>query len=299
MADSVSVVIAWVNALDYLIPGLESLKRQVGNKPNEIIIATRHSTEQQQKLMDLFPEVDLIPAPQGTPITKLRSLALRKAEGSLVAVTEDHCIPGREWITTIEKRMSGGEFDLVGGPVENAYQARLRDWAAFLTEYASFIPGTSRDGNSQAIPGNNVAYSRKLIGELCTTLDQGLWENFYLQTVMKDGIRQVYDPDMVIYHYRPFDFGYFMKQRYFFSRSYAAMRRGNLSSSRRLMYGMGSLILPALLPLRGLATLKRKGRYLGMYLTCLPLILNYVSSGMIGEMAGYLFGAGNSLSKVE
>jgi hypothetical protein len=300
VTEKISVVIAWVNPLELLKPGLDALTHQLGGRPDEIIVVTRHAEVEQKKLCELYPEVILLSAPPQTTIPKLRSIGIQRSRGSIVAVTEDHCVPSKDWISQIQENFSDNECDVVGGPIENAYPYRRRDWAAFLVEYSWALRS---DGDAQdahpSLPGNNVAYRRQVVDGLCKTLDRGLWESFYHQELIESGARLKYDPEMLVYHRRPFDFGYFVKQRYHFSRSFAAMRLQYLAGIGRIKYGLGSMILPPLLVLRGYRTLSQKGRYVNLYLTCLPSIAIYVTAGAFGEMLGYFLGGGRSLTEVE
>lgn len=296
---STSVVIAWVNPIELLQPGMEALDQQVGGRPKEIIVVTRHGVQHQTLLQNLFPRVTLFPAPPETPITALRALGLARAKGDVVAVIEDHCVPDRNWLATIHSRMADSRCRVLGGPVENAATRRLRDWAAFLTEYAGAIRAAGREEAISQLPGNNVAYRRELVPGLCETLDRGLWESFYHAELGRRGISLSYDPNMVVLHRRSFDLIYFVRQRFYFSRSFAQMRNQGLGALGRAKYAIGSFILPPLLLWRGLATLRRKGRYVGLYLVCLPLITLYVTVGTLGEMTGYAFGGGDSLGRVE
>lgn len=297
---TLSVVIAWVNSFELLAAGLDALA-DAGRKADEIIVVTRHNDVEQQKLREKYRNVLLIPAPANTTITKLRSMGIKQSKGSVVIVTEDHCVPSKEWLRTVDRRMSDG-FDMVCGPVENAWDERLRDSAAFLTEYSFAIrPEGDIQQSSEAgpFPGNNAAYKREILDGLCETLDEDLWESFYLDELRAKGKKLIYDPEMLLFHRRPFDFAYFNSQRYHFCRSFAEMRSKSLGWPGRIKYGLGSAILPPLLWLRGLQTLRSKRRMVGKYFVCTPLIAFYLCSGAVGEMVGYLFGGGNSLARVE
>jgi glycosyl transferase family 2 len=296
---SISVVIAWVNSLDLLIPGLEALLSKQTRGPDEVIIATRHDKEMQSRLRALYPSVIVLSAHPSTPVTALRSLGIRRACGTVIVVTEDHCVPSSDWVSIIEKQMMHPDCRIVGGPVENGSTTRLRDWAAFLTEYADFVPASAGGFVSPRVPGNNVAYRRELCDELCAILEKGLWESFYYQHLVNCGIHIAFDREMLIYHSRTFDFWYFVEQRYHFCRSFAAMRCDSFTVFDRMKYGAGSLVLPPVLVFRGLMTLLRKRRLVWRYLFCLPLIGIYMSIGALGEMMGYFLGGGNSLARVE
>ena len=294
----VSVVIAWVNSLDLLVPGLRALLYGQTHAPLEVLVVTRRDAADQARLREMFPQVGLVAASPHATIPALRATGLSQARGEVVAVTEDHCVPGPDWIERIEAWLQSG-VAVVGGPVENGRYRRWQDWAAFLTEYAGAVTPASSEASAILPPGNNVAYRREVVAGLIATLEQGRWESFYQEKLQAAGARIAFDPQLAIVHQRPFDVGYFLRQRFYFSRAFAAMRLQSMPASARLTYGLGSLLLPPLLLARGLRSLGRKQRLVGHYLACLPLIGMYVSVGALGEMSGYFLGGGDSLERVE
>lgn len=295
---TVSIIIAAVNPVELLVPGLVALERQQPHPPDEIIVVTRHSAVAQERLRQSFPGVTVVAAPPRTTIPLLLAIGARRAAGEVLVITEDHCVPGPYWLATIVAAVGDGAL-VVGGPVENASSThRQRDWAAFLTEYAPFI--LAADGAAPPeLPGNNIAFHRALREGLVETLERDRWGGFYTRTLGALGVPMRFAPEMVIYHRRPFNVRYFLRQRYHFSRAFAGMRCQQFGTGRRLAYGLGSLLLPPLLTGRGLRTIWRKGRHVGRYLSCLPLIVLYFTVGAFGEMTGYLLGGGNSLECVE
>jgi len=84
-----------------------------------------------------------------------------------------------------------------------------------------------------------------------------------------------------------------------FARSFAGMRRSEQSAAVRFCYGLGSAVLPIILLGRITRTALRQRRHLGWFLASLPLLLLFLSVGAVGEMVGYLGGAGRSLERVE
>ncbi|MBI4675355.1 MAG: glycosyltransferase [Chloroflexi bacterium] len=295
---SVSVVIAWVNSLALISKSLDALRAQT-NAPGEIIVVTRHDDARQAALRRDYPEITLLAAPRDMPITALRSRGIRRAHGDIVAVTEDHCSPSPEWIQTIRERMETTRCAVIGGVVENARTERLRDWAAFLTEYAGAVRSDVDENAAQALPGNNVAYRRSVIAGLSETLARGQWESFYHRELERKNAALYFEPNLTVLHDRPFDFFYFLWQRFHFSRSFAAMRNQSFTPIQRVKYGAACVILPPVLLLRGFVTLFQKQRHVARYLQCLPLIALYVTAGAVGESIGYFFGGGNSLRMVE
>jgi hypothetical protein len=292
---SFSVIIAWVNPIELILPVIEGFLGQTAGAPDEILVATRHPQALRECLQAQFPEVRILAAPATATIPALRSMAIKAASCEAVMVTEDHCVPAKNWMEVADRVLSEGN-DIVGGPVENACTSRMRDWAAFLTEYAVFLRA---EGIENPLPGNNIAYRRKWATDICAALDRGLWESFCYDDLKKKGAKVAFEKDLMVYHRRPFNFGYFAHQRVVFCRSYAAMRLPAFGPIHRIVYGFGSLVLPPMLMWRTWGQLSLRRRFRGKFLACLPLIAVYFAAGAVGEMFGYFFGGGESLSEVE
>lgn len=294
---SYAVVIAWVNPFPLIEPGLRVLLAESSQPPDEIIVATRHAAPLQARFRAAFPGVKLIPAAPQTTIPALRSMGIRASASAVVLVTEDHCVPAPDWIERAAEAISSGS-GVAGGPVENACTSRLRDWAAFLTEYSGVLRPAA-PGVKNATPGNNVAYRRDVAEEIARTLDAGLWESFAFEELERRGVRIAFHPGMLVYHRRPFDFFYFLNQRFHFCRAFAGMRCQSLGTPGRLKYAAGCIVLPGLLLVRTLRNLLARQRLVGRFIICLPLIAVYFAAGAAGEMIGYLLGGGKSLQRVE
>jgi len=187
---------------------------------------------------------------------------------------------------------------VTGGPVENGATGRLIDWAVFLCEYSSLMPPVAA-GEVPCVAGNNVAYKREAFAAVDAGTLKNSWEYFHHQAMIKAGIRFLSVPEMVLDHKKEFGFFYFLSQRFHYSRSFAGMRRTGISVPQRCLYACASpLLIPLMLYRIGRdVMLKRRQRM--VFLLTLPLQVAFLSSYALGEGVGYLFGSGNSLSRVE
>ena len=291
---SCSVVIAWVNSFELLEPVLVALAHQ-SLPAAEIIVATRRPERDRVRLSDAFPAVNLISASPDTTIPALRALGIRASRGEVVLVTEDHCIPSPVWIARAAASIRHGN-SIVGGPVENIWPSRLRDSAAFLTEYSGVLR-PAPEGIRNVIPGNNVAYRRNVAVEIAECLSDGLWESFALERFSASGI--AFDRDMLVYHCRPFGFRYFASQRFHFCRAWAGMSRRSITHLARIARASASVLLPCVLLFRSWRNLAIRKRLTARFAVCAPLIFVYFCVGAAGEMLGYALGGGESLAQVE
>jgi hypothetical protein len=112
-------------------------------------------------------------------------------------------------------------------------------------------------------------------------------------------VKFVNDPGLEVEHKKEFPFGYFMSQRYHYSRSFAGMRLQGAPLVKRVVYAGATVLLPPLLLWRMARILAAKGGQMGRFVAALPLLLAFMVSYAWGEAVGALGGPGQSLAQVE
>jgi hypothetical protein len=291
-----SVVVASVNGWPVLEPTLRALDAQPERDRMEVIVVNTVGGETRERLRAHRPRVELIELTERLAIPQLRFLGVERARGRVIAIVEDHGEVGRGWASAL-LHAHQGPWGAVGGPVENGRDG-LVNWAVFFGEYARYM-GPLPEGEAVDLPGNNIAYKRVHLLRHAGVLAQGKWESWINERLRSDRVPMAATNGMVVRHIKPFRLGYSLAQRFHFSRSYAGMRRSGQSRAQRLLYGCGSLVLPALLLLRITRQVVRKGRHLDKFAASVPLLLVFLTAGAFGEMLGYFLGPGASLECVE
>jgi hypothetical protein len=243
-----------------------------------------------------YPEVIVVPVPSDTTIPDMRARGFERAKSDAIGVIEDHVVVPPGWARKLLDTFASGA-DVAGGPIENAATESRVDWAAFLCEYSPCLPPL-RGGESSWLPGNNIAYRRSVLERYKVVLEQGKWENHLHDAMRADGVKLIMLPDLVVGHKMHYTFDLYLTQRYLYARSYAGARVQGKPAPVRLVYGLASLVLPPMLFVRTLKTIVNKGRHLEHLLPSVPMLAAFVVSWGLGEMHGYVLGAGNSLSKV-
>ncbi|MBX6316458.1 MAG: glycosyltransferase [Isosphaeraceae bacterium] len=285
-----------VNGWDVLGPTLRALDAQPERGHLEVIVVDAVGGPTRERLRTHQPPVTLIEAEERLPIPRLRYLGVQQARGKIIAILEDHGEVSAGWARELI-RQHEGRWGAVGGVVENG-RAGLVNWAAFFCEYAPYMSPVP-EGEVADLPGNNIAYKRPHLLRHAHILDEGKWESWINDRLRADGVPIAATNRAVVRHIKPFRLGDFLIQRFHFARSFAGMRRSEQTWTRRILYGIGSLALPAILLARVARTAGRKRRHLGQFVACLPLIALFLTVGACGEMIGYLFGSGQSLNRVE
>lgn len=294
-APALSVVLASVNGWDVLGPTLASLDAQPERGRMEVVVVEAVGGATRARLRAHRPAVELVEVDERLPIPRLRYRGVERARGEIVAIVEDHGEVGPHWAAAIFEAHAG-PWGAVGGPVENGRDGWV-NWAAFFCEYTPYM-GPMPEGEVADLPGNNIAYKGSHLRGHARVLDDGKWESWINDRLRADGVPLRASNRMVVRHIKGFRLGTFLVQRFHFARSYAGMRRPDQTRARRLIYGLGSLALPALLMARiGRAAIGKR-RNLGRFAASVPLLSLFLTVGAVGEMIGYLFGPGASLEKV-
>jgi hypothetical protein len=295
----ISVIIASVNGFPWIGACLDALTTQEGSIPFEVLVLDRCGDHVRNEISRRFlrPEIRVL-AVDGLPsIPKLRAIGMAQARGRMIGILEDHCNVPRTWFQSIERAHQAGHR-AIGSGVENGAVDRVTDWAVFFCEYARFMPPVT-GGTGVEIPGNCAVYDREALALVGPALREEVWESFIHTRMAEEGVAFFCDPEMTVSHKREFPFGYFMSQRYHYSRSFAGMRLQSAPRVRRFVYAAATPLLPPLLLWRMATTIRRKGRRTKEFTLAVPLIGIFLLSWAWGEAVGALFGPGDSLARVE
>jgi hypothetical protein len=174
----------------------------------------------------------------------------------------------------------------------------LTDWAVYFTEYNSYMPPVEETAGTDICAANCV-YDRELLLKHLPPEGSGYWEAGLNNKLLAAGASFRVEPELVVYHTGPFGLTYYLHQRYLFSRAFAGTRRESVSTAFRAGY---LLLAPVLIPLLWFRTASRvfkKRQHIGKFISVTPHMVPITATYVFGEWIGFLFGRGNSLSKIE
>jgi glycosyltransferase involved in cell wall biosynthesis len=292
----VSVVIASIVGPPFIDECLDSLESQAKGLSAEVIVVACGAAEFAARIASDFPWVRVIHRAERETVPDLRRHGVEAASGDLIAIIEEHCVAAPDWLEqAVQARMSG-DFGVVGGPVAPSAYARLRDWVVYFCEYNNYLPPW-QEGGAHDLGSANIAYSRAVLLKYKDRLGVGYWEAGLHPLLWTDGVKFHAAADMVVYHRGPFNYGYYLQQRYWFSRAFAGARR--LPLSRRAAYLLASPLVPLLLLARMALRVSRAHCHLDKFILSLPLLIPVLLVYVAGEFVGYLAGPGDALKKVE
>ena len=293
-----SVVVASKVGEPFIDQCLESLKEQAAAIDAEVIVVAAGAPAYAADLAARFPWARIVHAVDIRKVPALRRRGVDEAGGEFVAIIEEHCSAKDDWLQQSLLAHATGDFGAVGGPIVDYDYPRLRDWVVYFLEYNAALPPVPR-GETTDLNDANIVYHRRLLLQHVDLLDDGYWPMTLHPTLLAEGTKLHSAPEMIVYHRGPFDFGYYLHQRFLFSRAFAGVRAQTQSTLRRLAYLFGAPLVPVMLLGRMTLRVLRKRHRVDRFILTLPLTVPALLVMVAGEWVGCLLGPGDALAKVE
>jgi hypothetical protein len=224
-------------------------------------------------------------------------MGVRQASAPVVAFVEDHSFPGKGWAEALIQAHRK-PWAAVGPMIANANPQSLVSWANLIIEYAEWIEPVS-PGVATHLPGHNGTYKRTMLLGYGDQLEAMLEAESILQWDLQKKGHQLYlESGAKTYHQNfsaPFSW---IPLRLDGGRLFAACRARPWSPWRRLLYAVTSPLIPVIRFLRIVRELRRPGRGRNLMPRVLPLLCAGLVVDGIGEMIGYVFGAGKAMRRL-
>jgi hypothetical protein len=247
-APSVTVAVIGICSAAHLRRCLGALDRQEGAPPFDVVVACDPDIADVESVGRDYPRVRLIAnVGQRTPL-ELASVALRASRGDTVVMTEDHCLPGPDWVARLCSAQAPGRA-AVGGVVGIGPDASPVDWAFYFVDFFRYAPPAGR-GPMPSLTVCNVAYGRNNLAEIAPT-----WDVFFHETAVNDALRARFgelwlEPLAAVTMTRHVRLWDALRERYAFGRLFGCTRLDFSGAWRRLYYCALAPVLPVLLMFR-------------------------------------------------
>ncbi|MGH7232141.1 MAG: glycosyltransferase family 2 protein [Nitrospiraceae bacterium] len=287
-----SIVIATTKPWPEVRGCLDSLHSQARFAGAEIIVADGHGRGLAEDGDASYPDVVWLKKPHAS-VFVLRGLAMARARGALVAVTEDHCRVAPDWCERIIKaHAQHPEAAAIGGAVENGATERLIDWANFLLVFAPFVLPIESGPSERICLQANISYKRHVLPQDMPEL--GMMEMLFNQRLHAQGDTLIADDRLLVYHVQSWGFFGTFAAHFHNGRSIAGFRLPTMGWPERVLRLGGCPLLPPVLLWRTLRPIWKKRRLYIRTLACLHLLACVVCCHAAGEFIGYLAGPGES-----
>lgn len=241
--------------------------------------------------------ISIIPMPRHTSWSSARMTAVQKATGEIVAFIEDHSFAKPDWAEQVARTFEG-PFAAVGYSVVNANPETYISRGGLMADYILWMSPV-HNGKAEFLPGNNVAYRRKMLVKFGDRLENDLGIDFNIHEELgKQGYELAMSSKALIAHQNYNRISGLIRANYHYSKMLAANRISshNWGIFKQAVYIVGTPIgSPFIRLFRIIKSLRGRQPLVWPFISALPVIFITFCFSAVGESLGYLFGAGRSV----
>jgi hypothetical protein len=284
-------VILPTDAFSTIEPVVRRLRAQSAVEKLELVIVTprRAAVEQEAANTDGFASIVVVEVDGLVPLTAARAAGIRAATAPIVFLGETHTYPEEGWAETLIDTHADDWAAVVPG-FGNANPSGVLSWAGFLIDYGSWLSSLHRRELAH-IPTYNTAYKRAALLDLGPRLDLLLTSGDELIVKLRAaGGRFIFEPSARIDHANVARPAAWLLERYLSGLLTANSRMEPWPWARRLLYAVGSPLIPAVLLSRLAGGVAAARRAHSVPLAVYPALVLGVVASAIGELVGYLGG---------
>lgn len=295
MTPQLSVVVITPDRYETVARTMAALHAQANRNEIEVLLCapTRAAAGPEQPEWADFAAVRVLEIGEVRVIAEAKALAVRHASAPVVAFVEEHSFPAKGWARALIERHRE-QHAMVGPVMVNPNPKLAISWANFLIEYGPWM-SPAEAGPRTHLPGNNSSYKRDVLlgfgDQLATVLDAETLLQWQLGAA---GHTLYLEPRAVTRHLNITRVASFRRVHYQYARMFAAQRCREWSLPKRLVYGVGSPLIPLIRLTRHWPDIRRNPRLPRAQ----PAFWAYIALGLLdsarGELVGYLAGPGDS-----
>jgi hypothetical protein len=300
-----SIIVTITDGSPNLVRCLKALLEQVNLPFTEILVPVHPALDDVEALEKTytsianpfvrFIRIDNLPFSQKPASPGLRHIVydhrraagLRAAQGEIIAMTEDHSIPPRDWCSQMLALHAQYPHAAIGGAIQQAGTSLL-SWASYFGEFARYqnpVP----EGAADYISDVNISYKRAALEKV-----RPVWNHYYHETSVHAALQALGEtlwlsPKPFLRHDRgELSFPAMCRERIAWARLFAGRRAQAVGMFRRWLLALGAPALPCLFLLRRWMNVLRTGQNARPLLATTPLLAVLFSFWAYGEFLGYL-----------
>lgn len=204
----VSIVISVHNCSRTIAKCLNSLSR-MDHSDFEVLVVDDCSTDSTAEICESYDNVRLIRTQRGGP-SRARNIGVAECLGEFVAFTDGDCLVDRRWLAELEKGFDGSLVAGVGGDQKSPHDDTefgklVQDFLKTIGFMTGYIKSHAMLKETEHNPSCNSMY-RKSVFQQVGGFNESLWpgEDVELdRKIVAAGYKLIYNPDAVVFHYRP------------------------------------------------------------------------------------------------
>jgi len=283
-----SIVVAVPEGGPILGSCLTALETQISGMAAEILVIDGTKWGTAARWSPESGSVRILQLPAQPEVPTLWQAGIDASRGRIIALLVDSCIPGPDWIQQV-LRAHQTDCAVIGGAIDLAPTLGTVDSAIYFCRYSHYMPPFAATFLDD-LPGNNCSYKRAALAGLQDEMTDGFWETFIHRKMRRRGDKLLCVPEIFVHYVGPSSGLAFLKVRFTHGRKFAGRRARELSRTQRSLRAMAFPLVPLLMLQRIAARVWEKRRYRARFLSCVPLLMIFLTAWSAGECAGYILG---------
>ncbi len=296
---ALSVVIATPDTYETIRLTMRHLRAQTARRSVEIVIVgpTHEAIRPPAEDVREFHSHQILALGCVPSIGRANSAGVLAARAPLVALAEDHCFPEPGWADALI-RAHQAPWAVVGPVVRNANPRTIVSWCDFVIGYGPWMDPAAAQC-MPFLPGHNSCYKRSLLLEYGDQLEDLMEAETVLHLdLARRGHQLRMEPEARTAHTNFALLSSWVPVQFYAGRVFGASRAAAWPIAKRLLYFAASPLIPAVRLFRCLRELAKPGRPSRRIPAMLPLLALGLALDGLGQMTGYLFGAGDAVERV-
>jgi len=293
-----SVVIVTTDTFAAIRRTVECLARQTARSVLELVVVSPSLArlDADAALLAAFGRVVRVEVGSIGSIGPANAEGVRRATAPVVALAEDHAFPDPDWAERLIAAHDG-PWAAVGPSVCNANPRSAVSRADLLIGYGPWLaPAEARE--MPFLPGHNTSYKREDLLRFGERLGAMLDAETLLHWELRaNGQRLWLEPAARIAHANFSLWRAWLPAQYHYGRLFAGLRTGGMSRWRRIVYIVGSPLIPAVRLARTWREARSRPGHRAPW-SCLHALVAGLAMDGMGQMAGYALGTGRAADLV-
>jgi hypothetical protein len=287
-------VILGTDLYETVRPVVKCLRRQTVKDRLELVIIAprRESFGMSDAEGEGLAAVRFVAVGDVSRLAVARAAGVHAATAPIVVIGETHTYPDPRWAEALIRAHQGQPWAVIVPGFGNANPNGPLSWAIFLLDYGRWLAGLPA-GEIGLTPTHNSSYKREVLLSMGPALETALAHGDEMTLRLKSGGHRTYfAPSAVIDHLNVTQLAPWLHERFLGGRLIAGRRAMRWAWWMRLLYIVGSPLIPAVVLSRiwrGVRQARRQTRL--PFGTLSALISAAMVSGM-GELVGYTWGMG-------
>ncbi len=257
-----------------------------------VVCPSSRRLEADTALLESFGTHRIVEVGQSVSTGQMLAAGVRSAESPYVFYVEEHNFPPPETAERVLAFIAEGNKVAVGLSMRPANPG-LVAWAHLYGQFGHAV-SPIESGEVVRLGGHHAVYSREILLDYGHELEDLLDNEAVLHEELRHrGVKLFIFGGVVVPHVQVSDFRTYLRHEYIAQRIFGSARASVLGWTplRRLVYVLGSPLIPFLRTWRVLVNIRRTGRNRELLPQIIPVVVAGNIAGAIGEAMGYVFGS--------